>query len=275
MSTLAITPASGSVGAFVDGIDLRSVDDETKAALVEAWHAHGVLFFRDQHLNPDEQAAAARIFGEPELFDFAPAVSEEQPFVHRIEEAAGRRFGGISTWHSDATWLAQPPRGSMLQAVKLPAVGGDTLWASSSQAYENLSAPMRTLIDDLTATHHGGAALTRAASSLGIDIPTDPVVHPVVRVHPGSGKRCLFVNGLFTQHINELTRRESAILLSMLYDQYKDPEVQCRFQWAPGDVAIWDNRAVHHYATPDYDEARLMHRVVLVGDPVDGIADVG
>ena len=272
MSTLSITPVSGSVGATVDGVDLRAVTEDQRAAIVEAWHQYGVLFFRDQHLSPDEQAAAAHIFGQPEFFDFAPAVSDDQPLVHRIEEAAGRRFGGISTWHSDATWLAQPPRGSMLQAVKLPAVGGDTLWASSSQAYDNLSEPMRALIDGLTATHHGGPALTRAASKLGITIPTDPVVHPVVRVHPNSGKRCLFVNGLFTQRINELTARESATLLPMLYDQYKDPEVQCRFQWSPGDVAIWDNRAVHHYATPDYDEARLMHRVVLAGDPVDGIA---
>jgi taurine dioxygenase len=271
MSELTITPASGSVGAFVDGIDLRSVDAATQAAMRDAWHRFGVLFFRAQHLSPDEQVAAAGIFGEPERFDFAPAVNEDQPLVHRIEEAAGRRFGGISTWHSDATWLAQPPRGSMLQAIKLPAVGGDTLWASSSRAYENLSDPVRAMVSDLTATHHGGAALTRAASGLGITIPTDPVIHPVVRVHQGSGKRCLFVNGLFTQRINELTPRESAALLSVLYDQYKDPEVQCRLRWEPGDVAIWDNRAVHHYATPDYDEARLMHRVVLAGDPVLGI----
>jgi taurine dioxygenase len=271
MTTMQLTPASGSVGACVEGVDLRSVDDTQRAEIVEAWHTYGVLFFRGQHLDLGEQTAAARIFGEPELFDFAPAVSDDQPYVHRIEEATGRRFGGISTWHSDATWLPEPPRGSMLQAVALPAVGGDTLFASSSAAYTNLSDPVRDMIDGLTAVHHGGLALTRAARGLGITIPEEPVLHPVVRLHPGSGARCLFVNGLFTQQINELTPRESATLLPLLYDQYKDPEVQCRFHWEPGDIAMWDNRAVHHYATPDYDEARLMHRVVLTGDPVVGI----
>ncbi|MGI9625042.1 MAG: TauD/TfdA dioxygenase family protein [Acidimicrobiales bacterium] len=270
MSELTLTPASGSVGAYVEGVDLRSVGD-LHDAIVEAWHTYGVLFFRNQNLDLDEQAAAAQIFGEPEFFEFAPAVSEDQPMVHRIEEAAGRRFGGISTWHTDATWLERPPRGSMLQAIKLPAVGGDTLFASASRAFENLSAPVRTLIDELTATHHGGEALTRAANGLGITIPEAPVVHPVVRTHPGTGARCLFVNGLFTQRINELTPRESRSLLPMLYDQFKDPEVQCRFHWEPGDVAIWDNRAVQHYACPDYDEARLMHRVVLAGDEVTGL----
>lgn len=272
MAVLQITPSSGSVGACVDNVDLRSVDESQRVAIVDAWHTYGVLFFRGQHLSLDEQADAARIFGDPELFDFAPAVSEAQPYVHRIEEAAGRRFGGISTWHSDATWLAQPPRGSMLQAISLPTVGGDTLFASSSRAYENLSEPIRELVDTMTATHHGGAALTRAAAALGITIPAEPVIHPVVRTHNVTGDRCLFVNRLFTERLNGLTPRESETLLPMLCDQVKDPEVQCRFQWEPGDIAVWDNRAVHHYATPDYDEARLMHRVVLAGDPVLGAA---
>jgi taurine dioxygenase len=267
-----MTPASGSVGAYIDGVDLRSVEGDERAKLVDAWHAHGVLFFRDQHLDLDEQAAAAAIFGEPELFDFAPPVDVSQPLVHRIEEAVGRRFGGTSTWHTDATWLERPPRASMLQAVKLPAVGGDTLFASASAAYTNLSSPLQRLVDELMATHHGGKALGRAAAQLGISIPEDPVVHPVVRVHPATNERCLFVNRLFTQSIDGVTPRESETLLPMLCDQFKDPEVQCRFQWAPGDVAIWDNRVVQHYATPDYDVARLMHRVVLAGDNVDGLA---
>lgn len=268
LAVIQLTPASGSVGAFVDRVDLRSVDDGQRAKLVDAWHRYGVLFFRGQHLDLSEQTAAAAIFGDPELFDFAPSVDGAQPFVHRISVEAGRRFGGVSTWHSDATWLEHPPRGSMLQAVTLPGVGGDTLFASASKAYEHLSAPMRDLIDDLTALHHGGAALTRAGSGLGISIPEEAVTHPVVRVHPGSGKRCLFVNGLFTHRIVELTPRESQTLLPMLYDQFKDPEVQCRFQWEPGDIAVWDNRAVQHYASPDYQDDRVMHRVVLAGDAV-------
>jgi len=266
--SIQLVPATGSVGAFVEGVDLRSVADGARSEIVEAWHRFGVLFFRGQHLDLAEQAAAARIFGDPERFDFAPPIDEALPFVHRIGKEAGTRFGGVSTWHSDATWLEQPPRASMLQAVELPAVGGDTLFASASLAYENLSAPLRGMVDHLSAAHHGGAPLTRAANLLNVSIPDDEVVHPVVRVHPGSGKRCLFVNGLFTQRIIELTPRESRTLLPMLYDQFKDPEIQCRFHWEPGDVAVWDNRAVQHYASPDYDDARLMHRVVLAGDPV-------
>lgn len=269
---LRLTPASGSVGAEVDGVDLRSVDGEQRAALVDAWHRHGVLFFRGQHLDLAEQAAAASIFGEPERFAFAPAVDEAEPYVHRIAVDAGRRFGGTSTWHSDATWLERPPRGSMLQAVSLPEVGGDTLFASSAMAYRNLSAPVRAMVDDLTARHHGGAPLGRAAARVGAVVPEEPVAHPVVRVHPVTGERCLFVNRLFTQHIDGLTRRESEVLLPMLCDQFTDPEIQCRFRWAPGDVAVWDNRSVQHYASPDYDEAREMHRVVLAGDPVDAFA---
>ena len=264
--SIDLTPASGSVGAYVEGIDLRHVDDDQRKQIVDAWHDYGVLFFRGQHLDLDEQAAAARIFGTPELFDFAPAADESQPLVHRISVEAGRRFGGVSTWHSDATWLAQPPRGSMLQATTLPSVGGDTLFASASQAYDNLSAPMQEMVRPLTALHHGGAALTRAGSGLGITIPEDAVTHPVARIHPVTGKRCLFVNGLFTHRIVELTPRESQTLLPMLYDQFKDPEVQCRFTWEPGDIAVWDNRAVQHYASPDYEEDRVMHRVVLAGD---------
>ncbi len=155
----------------------------------------------------------------------------------------------------------------MLQAMHLPSVGGDTLFASASQAYNHLSEPLQRLLDRLTASHHGGAALGRASRKVDDTIPEESVVHPVARIHPDTGARCLFVNQLFTERINEVTPRESEALLAMLYDQFKDPEIQCRFHWEPGDVAIWENRAVQHYATPDYNEARLMHRVVLAGDP--------
>ena len=263
----SVTPANASVGAYVEGVDLRDVSDEMKAKIIDAWHSYGVLFFRSQHLSPAEQVDAARIFGEPELFHFAPAVSDEYPLVHVIENTQRKRGTGVSVWHTDATWLEKPPRGSMLQAMTLPQLGGDTLFASASWAYRNLSEHVQGMIDGLTATHYGGAALTRAGKGVGLEIPDEPVKHPVVRIHPATGERCLFVNGLFTQHINGLTVRESAALLPALCDQFTDPEVQCRFSWEPGDIAIWDNRAVQHYASPDYDEPRTMHRVVLAGDP--------
>lgn len=264
-------PLTGVIGAVVD-IDLRSAQGTDSAAariradLVDAWHQHGVLFFRDQHLSPDEQVEAARIFGEPEHFEMAPAALGHD-VVHEIRTGPPRRYGGASRWHSDATWKTTPPRGSMLQAIDLPPLGGDTLFASSAGAFQSLSDRLQRFVLDLTATHAGGEALARAGALVGRDVP-DPVHHPVVRRHPGSTQPCLFVNSVFTHMLDEIPRRESDAVLPVLVDVFKDPELQCRFRWQPGDVAIWDNRAVQHYAAPDYDGERLMHRVVLAGDPV-------
>lgn len=267
MSTPTITAATGAVGAYVEGIDLRSVTSDQHALVVEAWHRHGVLFFRDQHLTSDEHVSAARLFGEPAHFAMAPAVNEHE-FVHQIWNDSPKRYGGATSWHTDATWKPAPPRGSMLQAIDLPPIGGDTLFATAHGAYESLSGGLQRMVLELTATHAGGEALARAGKIVGLPVP-DPVGHPIVRQHPNTGEPCLFVNGVFTQHINDIPRRESNVLLPLLWDQFKDPELQCRFSWKPGDVAIWDNRAVQHYASPDYQGPRMMHRVVLAGDPVD------
>lgn len=268
---LTVTPAGGSVGAYVDGVDLCSITEpahvDDRRALLDVWHRYGVLFFRDQHLSDAEHLLAAGVFGEPEFFAMAPSLPGDLKNVHIIEVEPGRRFSGVSTWHTDATWKEHPPKGSMLRAIQLPKFGGDTLFASAHQAYQNLSSPLRALVDTLTATHHGGSPLRHSARQVGVEIPEEPVIHPLVRFHPVTGEPCLFVNRLFTKKINEVTPRESEILLPMLCDQFKDPEIQCRFRWEAGDVAIWDNRAVQHYASPDYEEARLMHRVVLAGEP--------
>ena len=268
--TLDVAPLTGAVGAEVSGIDLRDVDDAAKDTLVELWHRHGVLFFRGQHLNDAEHVNAARLFGKPEPFDMAPAASADHPLVHVVTNPEGpSRHGGATRWHSDATWKAHPPRGSMLRAIDLPAVGGDTLFASAAGAYESLSSGMQRLVDGLTATHAGGFALAKAGAKVGREVPP-PVHHPVVRVHPGTGAKCLYVNRVFTQRIDAVPLPESDALLPMLCDTFKDPELQCRFRWEPGDVAVWDNRAVQHYATPDYESGRTMHRVVLAGGPVVG-----
>ena len=266
-----VTPVGGAVGAVVDGLDLRQLDQEQRTLVRNAWHSHGVLFFRAQHLSPDELEDAARVFGEPEFFEMAPSVPGHR-LVHLIETAGPRRHGGATSWHSDATWKPQPPRGSMLQAHDLPPVGGDTLFATAHGAFESLSSGLQRMMLELTATHAGGEALARAGERVGEDVPA-PVHHPVVRRHPDTGRPCLFVNSVFTQVIDRIPRRESRVLLPLLWEQFKDPELQCRFTWEPGDVAVWDNRAVQHYASPDYDGPRTMHRVVLAGDPVLSFSD--
>lgn len=265
---MKVTPATGSVGAYVDDVDLRSVTHAQQTDILDAWHRWGVLFFPDQHLTENEQAAAAHIFGEPEFFEMAPVANEDQPLVHQIATPVqARRHGGASTWHSDASWKLHPPRGSILQAMQLPDVGGDTLFASAAGAYQGLSSGLQRMMDELTATHEGGVALRRASANVGVPVP-DEVHHPVVRTHPASGDRCLYVNRVFTQKIDEISRAENDALLPLLCDQFRDPELQCRFRWKVGDVAVWDNRSVQHYAAPDYDPPRLMHRVVLTGEPV-------
>ncbi|KAG1648571.1 putative ABC transporter ATP-binding protein [Nymphon striatum] len=269
--SLQLAPLTGAVGAVVHGVELRSVDSEQAQQLRDAWHRHGVLFFRNQHLSDEEHVQAAHIFGEPELFTMAPSPGDE-PLVHSVSNPDGpNRYSGATSWHSDATWKKQrPPRGSMLRAIHLPEVGGDTLFASAAGAYQSLSSGLQRMVDQLTATHAGGFALAKAGELVDREVPP-PVHHPVVRVHPDSGDRCLYVNGVFTQEIDDIPRPESRALLPLLCDVFKDPEIQCRYRWGDGDVAIWDNRAVQHYAAPDYEAARTMYRVVLAGDPVVGI----
>ena len=267
---MELTPAGGSVGVYVQGVNLADpLEPEIADDLVEAWHRWGVLFFRDQNLTDAQHLAAASMFGKPVPFEFAPS-TESEPLVHLIAHRdGGRRHGGSSTWHSDATWLNRPPRGSMLRAVKVPEVGGDTLFASMAAGFDALSAKTQNFVDGLTALHDGGPNLERAAGLVGSETPSDPVVHPVIRRHPDTGIRCVFVNRLFTRRIIELSPPESEAILPMLCNLAFRPELQCRFTWREGDIAVWDNRSVQHYATPDYDQARVMHRVVLDGDPAE------
>ena len=265
---MKITSTNSLVGAYVEDLDLSTpVGSDDIDELLSAWHERGVLFFRNQNLNDEQQVAAASIFGEPVPYDFA-RTTEGSKIVHKIDNEDGKPKGGSSNWHIDVTWLKEPPRGSMLQAINLPSSGGYTLFASMSAAFDWLSPTTQNFVNGLTALHHGGSKLN-AANRIAKKVPEDAVSHPVVRTHPVTGKKCLFVNRLFTQGINELNAQENEALLPMLCDLTLRPELQFRFQWEEGDIAVWDNRSVQHYATADYSEARVMHRVVLAGDPVE------
>lgn len=263
-------PLTATIGAELPGVDLANAGEADIAAVLDALLRHKVVFFRDQSLDDRAQRDLARRFGTLEPFPFGGPVDPSVPEVHAIATGGGPKVANADIWHSDATFLASPPMGSILRAVTLPACGGDTLFADMEAAYDALSSPLQRLVDELTATHD----VARSSSHRRpLDDRFPPVSHPVVRVHPVTGRRSLFVNRIFTVRLDQLGERENETLLPMLCDHVRSPDFQCRFHWEPGSVAFWDNRCTQHYAVADYDERRVMHRVVVNGDPPRGIAN--
>lgn len=256
-----VRPLTNAIGAELTGVDLRELDDETVAGIRKAWFDHSVVFFRDQTLTPKQQLALAERFGDVVPPPVDSGVEQPEPGVLVLDQVAPVGMG-TDRWHADSTFLPEPPMGAILYAVELPPVGGDTLFASMYAAYDGLSEPLRTLIDGLTAVHSSRTV----DEIMGVRRVAESAVHPVVRTHPETGRKALFVNGNWTTRINELSLDESDHVLALLFDHVKSPMFQCRFRWTPGAVAFWDNRAVQHFASPDYHERRLMHRVLLAGD---------
>ncbi len=250
---LDVRPLANSLGAEIRGIDLRSLSDEEWGLLHEAWLKHLVLLFPQQHLSPDEHITFARRFGEPDIHPYIEKLDEDHPEIAVLDSDTG---GRVDIWHTDVTFSPTPPKASILQMKILPSCGGDTMWSNQYMAYEALSAPMRELIDNLTAMHNAGS----------YGKPEVKAVHPVVRVHPETGRRSLFVNRLFTKRIIELQQYESDMLLQALFTWSATPEFQFRYKWSEGTVAIWDNRCTQHYAVSDYDERRVINRVTVAGD---------
>lgn len=272
MSDLEIRPVTGVLGAEISGIDLREEQpretiDRLRAALLE----HLVLFFRDQPISVEQQIAFARRFGELSVHPFGPK-HPDHPEIIVLDQVAPKDEGA-DAWHADTTYVAEPPLGSVLRAVKLPALGGDTCFASMFAAYEALSPPIRELIDDLRAVHDITGNVVRANrygdSSLSLEealAQWPPVSHPVVRTHPESGRKALYVYDVAVSQIEGLSERENAAILPLLCEHVRSPAFQCRFTWEPDSVIFWDNRAVQHLGVPDYHERRIMHRATLVGD---------
>ncbi|MGY1740360.1 MULTISPECIES: TauD/TfdA dioxygenase family protein [unclassified Blastococcus] len=259
-------------GARIPGVDLATASDETLAAVRAALVEHKVLFFPAQRLDPDSQVLLGRRLGE--LTPSHPVVrglDDEHPEIYSLDAADN---GFADTWHTDVTFVRRPPLGSILRAVQLPPVGGDTSWADAEAAYASLSAPVRALADRLTAVHDGnrewGYHLAQRGGNRWEDgeyTRLEPVEHPVVRVHPETGRRSLFVNPGFTSHVAGVSEAESRGLLDAFYAHLTKPEHVVRHRWSAGDVAMWDNRSTLHYANRDYgDFRRIMHRVTLRGD---------
>jgi taurine dioxygenase len=270
-TSIGIRPLTSAIGAEVTGLDLRRpLTDDDVACLRHAWLDHLVLFFREQDIDDDQQLAFALRFGP---MDVSPlrTVYQDAPEIVVLDQVhpVGE---GADEWHSDNTFLADPPMGSILRAVQLPELGGDTCFASMYAAYEALSPSVRALVDGLRAVHDITRPLQKAIrdgnSSLDLaemQAKCPPVEHNVVVTHPETGRKALFVNRNSTTRLVGLTDRENDVLLPFLFDHVRSPEFQCRFHWEPGSIAFWDNRAVQHYAVADYRQRRVMHRATIAG----------
>jgi taurine dioxygenase len=250
---LSVTRLAGSLGAEVRGLSLASVTAADIPAVQDLLHEHLVLFFPDQNLTVDQHVAFGSHFGELESHP-----NLKNPFTQhpQLFELAASHGGLADEWHSDITFQKHPSIMSILNMVQCPAVGGDTMWANAYAAYDALSPPMRDLCDGLSALHdaapHGKYDLT--------------AIHPVVRRHPVTGKKSLFVNEHFTRRIVEMNHQESQMLLDHLTRWVASPRFTIRYKWSQGTIAMWDNRCTQHYVLSDFNEQRIIQRVTVMGD---------
>lgn len=272
---LSIVPLQPSLGAEVEGVDLRQpLTKELRDALYAALLRYRVIFFRDQDITREQQIALGRQFGELEVHPVfsLPDYPEILPLIS--ENFRGRyAVSPDANWHADTTFRSEPSAASVLRQVVSPSIGGDTVWANVVDAYETLDDDIKARIDGLTAIHdasHFAQYFDSAEKREALAKQYPPVEHPVVRVHPETGEKVLYVNSVFTRRIVGLPEDESAALLRKLFDQLKRPEFQVRFRWRVNSIAFWDNRSTQHYAVPDYAEPRHMERVTIIGDAPRG-----
>lgn len=272
---LTITALGPYIGAEVSNLDLaRPLSDAQFEQLYHAMIRHQVLFFRQQPLTPVQHRALAARFGDLHIHPVYPHAADVEEII--VLDTHDNNPPDNDNWHTDVTFIDTPPAGAILAARHLPDSGGDTLWASGVAAYEALSAPIRTLLSGLQAEHdftksfqefkHRGSEAEHARWKKAV-ASNPPLLHPVIRTHPVSGKQALFVNEGFTTRIVDLTQKESDALLAFLFAHITKPEFQVRWRWQQDDVAIWDNRVTQHYANADYlPQRRIMHRATILGD---------
>jgi taurine dioxygenase len=267
---IQLRPLAGALGAEVAGVDLAELDDACFAEIHSAWLAHQVLFFRDQDLSPDQHKAFGRRFGALQIHPFLHSRAAEGHPEIVVLESDEQRPVVAAGWHTDVTFAERPPMASILRGVEVPAWGGDTMWASCGAAYEALSSTMQRLLEGLSAVHDTSKTFSRDAypSERHPEAGQAPsALHPVVRTHPETGRKALFVNPAFTLRIKGMRRDESEALLGFLYRHITTPEFTCRFRWEKGSLAIWDNRCTQHRVVADNVKAhRRMERVTVEGD---------
>ncbi|WP_028216340.1 TauD/TfdA dioxygenase family protein [Paraburkholderia oxyphila] len=281
------------IGAVIENVDLsKPLSESNRQALRQALVDHGVIFFREQTLTPAQHVALARIFGNPIRKNiYLPAVTDF-PEIEVIAHSDSTRSGGTDNWHVDVSWQHQPPKATVLHAQEIPeGGGGDTIWSSAAAVYDLLDADLARYFEKLSAVNTFIASPKKGALAellSGYDIPEGseensveaglarvrdaaqkypPIEVPVIKTHPENGRKLVFVNEGHTSHLLGVSKTASQNLLNYLYDLVKTPEVQARFEWRQGDVAIWDNRQVQHYAARDYGSARRrIHRITLEHD---------
>ncbi len=255
--SLDVRRVAGSLGAEVRGIDLSVPLDNTALATIQALLLeHLVLFFPEQHLDPTRHRAFAAQWGEMEIHPFLRKV-EGFPEIVELSSANGMV---ADDWHTDVTFSARPPIMSILNHIETPEVGGDTMWTNQYAVYESFSAPMRELLDGLTCINTArtyGEPQTRAE-------------HPAVRVHPLTGRKCLYVNGTFSERFVELSFEESKHLIDFLRSYATHPRFSVRYQWTAGTIAMWDNRCTQHSVLNDFEGLRIIQRVTILGDLPEG-----
>lgn len=270
---LDVRPMAGSLGAELLNVDLSRLTDDVFEEIHRAFLQYMVIFFRDQELDPEQHKAFGRRFGELNVHPVYEPLPGHPEILAVIKEKDAQHNIG-DTWHTDVTFLPEPPMGSILYGREVPPYGGDTLFANLYMAYDHLSEGMKELLGGLNAVHSneyliGGQDRNATRSTKLRDDKREELtaVHPVVRTHPETKRKALFVNFPFTQRFENMTRAESLPLLEYLFRHASRPEFTCRFRWARGSVAFWDNRCTYHYALNDYHGYRReMHRVTVNGD---------
>jgi len=270
---IEVRPIAGALGAEIGGVDLREIDDDAVASIRQAWLEHCVVFFRDQPLPPAYFLRFAKRFGEIVEYPFIKGIEGFPEIIPVIKlEHEKSNFGGV--WHSDTSYLEKPPMGTMLIAREVPPKGGDTLFANAYLAYETLSDGMKRMLDGLIAIDSSAKAdASRTREDRVKDMKRDDAEkeyvgeHPVVRTHPETGRKALYLNVAHTVRFKDMTVVESAPLLRYLIQHQTRPEFTCRFRWEVGSIAFWDNRCALHNAVNDFHGyRRVMHRITLAGD---------
>jgi taurine dioxygenase len=269
-------PLSGSIGAEIHGVNLAKLDNGVFSDIRQALLDHAVICFRDQTLTPDEQLAFAEQWGEIHLHPYLKGLPERPEIMEIVKEAGEQnRFG--DHWHTDQIFTLSPAMATMLYAQEVPPVGGDTLFASLTHAYDALSDGMKAMACHLRTVNQYDKQAPRsrrmAEKIPDQNKPADLAIHPLVRVHPETGKRALYLNDMrTTRHIDGMSREESQPLIEYLLRHATRPEFTCRLRWEPGTLAIWDNRCLLHMALDDYpNHRRVMHRITIKGEPTIGV----